>query len=245
VWGRSRARRLCPFRTTTSWGLPIGPWLVGDGRAVGKANPPHRIPRTPTSERRSSCRHTVDELRRETCGQLVAVVFDSHPQLTRAELPRGTFRTKDQDLRRLILVVGQEATPAACVFVADSVAFGAGQVVGHIAQFCGVAVGPNWLFCEGSTSLSGRSWPLFFEIERPSGGMGVGVGEDLRFVGVRERLLPSGFLHGGLASGGDQAWISGVCAAPSAATNTVSGASRLAIGSTAVCAATRCACLRR
>lgn len=41
----------------------------------------------------------------ETCAQLVAVVFDAHPQLTRAELPHGTFRTEDQDLRWLVLVI--------------------------------------------------------------------------------------------------------------------------------------------
>lgn len=75
----------------------------------------------------------------------------------RAKLPRGTLRTEDQDLSWLILVVGQEATPAACVFLADSAALGAGQAVGHIAQFCGVVLGLNWLFREGSTSLSGRS----------------------------------------------------------------------------------------
>ena len=91
----------------------------------------------------------------ERCGRLVTVVFGGHPQLTRTELPHGTFRTEGQDLRWLVLVVSQEAAPTARSFVTDRVALDAGQAVGHTTQFSGLAVGLNWLFCERSTSLSG------------------------------------------------------------------------------------------
>jgi hypothetical protein len=63
-----------------------------------------------------------------------------------AELPLRTFRTEDRDLRRLVLVVSEEATPASRGFVADCGALGAGQAVGHTAQSAAWVQRLNWLF---------------------------------------------------------------------------------------------------
>ena len=57
----------------------------------------------------------------------VTVVIGAHPQLTWPELALCTVRTEDRDLRRLVLIVGDETSPAARGFVADCVALGAGQ----------------------------------------------------------------------------------------------------------------------